>query len=178
MSNEQESAAPAAPAYPGISALVHEVAPEVPFEASETLIDVDLRVGPEHFLDLVTALRDDERLAFDFLRNIVGIDMEEEGLECKYQFYSFRHGHAVQVTVPTPPGNAHIPSLAGLYPAADWHEREAAEMLGFVFDGHPDLRNLLLEEDLRIHPLLKAHPLQKAEILQGIEEGPPGFDAS
>ena len=75
-------------------------------------------------------------------------------------------------------GHPHVPSLTGHYPAADWHEREAAEMFGFVFDGHPNPRNLLLEEDLHIHPLLKAHPLQAAEILQGIESGPPGFTIS
>ncbi len=45
-----------------------------------------------------------------------------------------------------------------------------------MFDGHPNPKNLLLEEDLRIHPLLKAHPLQKAEILQGIEDSRPGFE--
>ena len=93
----------------------------------------------------------------------------------KYAFYSFKHGHALQVTVPTSAGHPHVPSLTGLYPAADWHEREAGEMFGFIFDGHPNQKNLLLEEDLHIHPLLKAHPLQKVEILQGIEEGPPGF---
>jgi NADH:ubiquinone oxidoreductase subunit C len=48
-------------------------------------------------------------------------------------------------------------------------------MVGLVFDGHPNLKNLLLEEDLRIHPLLKAHPLQQVEILQGIEDTTPGF---
>ena len=69
-----------------------------------------------------------------------------------------------------------LPTLTGLWPAADWHEREAAEMVGLTFSGHPDPRNLLLEEDLRIHPLRKAHPLQPAEILQGIEDGPPGVD--
>jgi NADH-quinone oxidoreductase subunit C len=68
-----------------------------------------------------------------------------------------------------------VPTLTGLYTAANWHEREASEMFGFQFAGHPDPRNLLLEEDLHIHPLLKAHPLQKVEILQGIEEGDPGF---
>jgi NADH-quinone oxidoreductase subunit C len=77
--------------------------------------------------------------------------------------------------VPTSAGHPHVPSLTSLYPAADWHEREAGEMFGFTFDGHPNQKNLLLEEDLHIHPLLKAHPLQPAEILQGIEEGPPGF---
>ena len=75
----------------------------------------------------------------------------------------------------TPPGNPHIPSLTALYSAANWHEREAAEMVGLVFDGHPNPKNLLLDEDVRIHPLLKAHPLQKGEFFQGIEDTSAGF---
>jgi NADH-quinone oxidoreductase subunit C len=164
-----------APAYPGVSALVHKHLPKVPFTASQTRTDADITVEPANFLALVEGLKNTPELGFDYLRNVVGIDMEDAGLACKYQFYSMKHGHAVQVTVPTPPGNPHIPSLAGLYDAADWHEREAAEMLGLVFDGHPNLKNLLLDEDVRIHPLLKAHPLQKMEIAQGIEDRDPGF---
>jgi NADH-quinone oxidoreductase subunit C len=101
--------------------------------------------------------------------------MQEEGLHAKYFFSSYRHNHSVQITVVTPPGTPHIPTLTHLYGAANWHEREAAEMVGLVFDGHPDLKNLLLDEDVHIHPLLKAHPLAKAEILQGIEDATPGF---
>jgi NADH:ubiquinone oxidoreductase subunit C len=48
-------------------------------------------------------------------------------------------------------------------------------MVGLVFDGHPNPKNLLLEEDIRIHPMLKAHPLQKVELLQGIEDTSAGF---
>jgi len=161
--------------YPGVSALVHKHLGKVPFTASKHSTDAVLHVAPENLLELVTGLRDRRELAFDFLRNITGIDMLDEGLRCVYHFYSFKHRHAIQVDVNTPPGSPHIPSLTSLYAAADWHEREAAEMVGLVFDGHPNPKNLLLDEDVRIHPLLKAHPLQKMELEQGIEDTTAGF---
>jgi NADH-quinone oxidoreductase subunit C len=164
-----------AAAFPGVSALVHKHLGKVPFTASKNSTDSIIHVEPAHFLDLVKGLKDRRELAFDFLRNVTAIDMTEEGLRCVYHFYSFKHHHALQVTVNTPPGNPHIPSITSLYAAADWHEREAAEMVGLVFDGHPNPKNLLLEEDLRIHPLLKAHPLQKMELSQGIEDTSAGF---
>ena len=177
MTNENPAPAEAAaPAFPGIAAAIHAALPGVPMTARETSTDVDIRVAPGDLPAVVQALKDREELAFDYLRNMVGLDMQEAGLEVKYHFYSFKHGHSLQVTVPTPPANPHVPSLTPYYPAANWHEREAAEMVGLVFDGHPNLKNLLLEEDLRIHPLLKAHPLQAIEIVQGIEEGKPGFE--
>lgn len=177
MTNEQPAGAEAAaPEFPGIAAAIHAALPDIPMTARETATDVDISVAPEHLLSLVEALKDRDELAFDYLRNVVGVDMQDAGLEVKYHFYSFKHGHSLQVTVPTPPGNPHVPSLTPYYGAANWHEREAAEMVGLVFDGHTNLKNLLLEEDLRIHPLLKAHPLQAIEIVQGIEEGKPGFE--
>ncbi len=141
----------------------------------ETSTDVDVSVTSGNFLRVVKELNERKELDFDYLRNLSGVDYEEEGLAAVYQFYSFKHGHAVQVTVRTPLGDPSIPSITSIFSAADWHEREAAEMVGLHFEGHPNLKNLLLEEDLRIHPLLKAHPLQKVEILQGIEEPVPGF---
>ncbi len=144
-------------------------------EIGQSKTDVNVSVPAANLLPLVQKLTEDPGLAFDYLRNVVGIDMGEEGLAAKYHLYSFEHGHSLQVSVLTPPGSPQIPSLTSFFAAANWHEREAAEMVGLDFEGHPDLRNLLLEEDLKIHPLLKTHPLQEAEILQGIEEGPPGF---
>lgn len=142
----------------------------------ETKTEVDIVVAPVDLLALVKELHGRKELAFDFLRNITAIDLVEEGLAAKYNFWSFKHNRSVQVTVVTPPGKPNLPSITSIYAAANWHEREAAEMVGLVFDGHPNPKNLLLEEDLRIHPLLKAHPLQKQEILQGIEDTRPGFD--
>jgi len=160
-----------------LAALVRAIG-SIPMDVTETRTDVDVRIEPGHLLALVDALRNRPELAFDYLRNVSGVDQSPEGMELKYHLYSFKTGYSLQISVPTATGHPHVPSLTGHYPAADWHEREAAEMFGFVFDGHPNPRNLLLEEDLHIHPLLKAHPLQAAEILQGIESGPPGFTIS
>lgn len=171
----QDKAAATATEYPGVAGLIHKHLPRIHFVASRTKTDVDLRIEAAHLLELVEGLTNKRELSFDYLRNVVGLDMEAAGLEVKYMFYSFAHKVSVQVTVPTPPGNPHVPTLTHLFAAADWHEREAAEMFGLVFDGHPNPKNLLLEEDLRIHPLLKAHPLQAAEIFQGIEDRDPGF---
>lgn len=161
---------------PELGALVQRVLKEFEVTVGETTTDTDIVVQPADLLRFVTGLKERKELAFDLLRNITGVDFGEEGMALKYAFYSFRHGHALQVTVPTEAGHPEVPSLTSLYPAANWHEREASEMFGFQFAGHPDPKNLLLEEDLHIHPLLKAHPLQAAEILQGIESGPAGFN--
>ena len=173
----QQAARPVPSQLPsaGLADRVRKAAGKFKVEMRDTSTDLDVQVAPEQLLDLVTILQSHDDLAFDYLRNVAGVDYEAEGMALKYHLYSFKHGHAIQLTVPTSAGHPHVPSLTELYPAADWHEREASEMFGFVFDGHPDPKNLLLEEDLHIHPLLKAHPLQKVEILQGIEEGPPGF---
>jgi NADH-quinone oxidoreductase subunit C len=144
-------------------------------EFRETSTDIDLHVAPSNLLRTVKELNERKELGFDFLRNVSGVDYVDDGLAAVYNFYSFKQGYAVQVTAATPLGNPVVPSLCSIFAAADWHEREAAEMVGLVFEGHPNPKNLLLEEDLRIHPLLKAHPLQKVEILQGIEETDAGF---
>jgi NADH-quinone oxidoreductase subunit C len=177
MANQGWSLKPHAQAPdPQLADKVRKAVPQtVSLEFTETRTDVNINVAAADLLRLVEVLKEQRELAFDMLRNVCGMDWVEEGLGCKYHFYSFIHGHSIQVSVATPPENPHIPSLTSLYAGADWHEREAAEMFGLVFDGHPNLKNLLLEEDLRIHPLLKAHPLQAAEILQGIEEPIAGF---
>ena len=158
-----------------LAELLGQLASQLGCTLGENKTDVDLVVPAEKLRAVIEALKERTPLAFDYFRNLAGVDFEAEGMALKYHLYSFKHGHSVQITVPTSTGHPHVPSVADLYPAADWHEREASEMFGFVFDGHPNPKNLLLEEDLHIHPLLKAHPLQKAEIKQGIESGPAGF---
>lgn len=145
---------------------------------SETRSEVNLDLPADRVHDLAVTLKERSAFQFDYLRNLAGVDFGEEGMALKYHLYSFRHGHTLQLTVSLPPhSHPHpsLPSIVDLFPAADWHEREAAEMFGIHFEGHPNLKNLLLEEDLHIHPLLKAHPLQKMEFKQGIEDGPAGF---
>jgi NADH-quinone oxidoreductase subunit C len=101
-------------------------------------------------------LRSDPRLSFDWLASLGGIDYAADGQLCVlYDLWSFdlRHSFAVKVFVPR--DQPRVPSVVDLWTAADWHERETFDMFGIVFDGHPDLRRILLADDWVGQPLRK-----------------------
>ncbi len=101
-------------------------------------------------------LRQNEALAFDWLRCLSGVDyVAEEQLCVVYDLYSTRHRHDLAVKVYVDRADPRVPSVMDLWPAADWHEREAFDMFGLVFEGHTDLRRILLPEDWQGHPLRK-----------------------
>ncbi len=109
----------------------------------------------EHLLHL----RD--TLGFDFLTFMTAIDRPPESrLELVYRLFSYTTRLALMVRVLLPRKAARVDTVSDLYRTAEWHEREAAEMFGIVFTGHPDPRKLLLPDDLEGHPLLKdfTHP--------------------
>lgn len=155
--------------------LFREALPGVQMTAEQTGLDVAVTVRREDLLQVMQAARDDERLAFDFLRSLSGVDYLDE-LEVVYHLYSYRHDHSAAIKARCPPDDAHMPTVSHLWQTANWHEREAAEMFGFVFDGHPDLRPLLTEEGLGYYILRKTHPLAEIEewqedYLKAVEEG-------
>lgn len=95
-------------------------------------------------------------LDFDFLLCISGVDYVAEDKLCAvYDLRSMKHRHEFAVKVYTDRGAPSIPSVADLWPAADWHEREIFDLFGIDFPGHPDLRRILLPEDWVGHPLRK-----------------------
>lgn len=119
-------------------------------------------------------LRDDPQLRFEMLNCVSGVDYLEPDpkkapkagfephLEVVYHFQSFSHRHRIVVKVMLPrwkdnkPGDLpEVPSLAGLFGSADWHEREVYDLSGVWFTGHPELRRILLAEDWVGHPLRK-----------------------
>ena len=161
--------APIVPPPPGsIADTFREVLSDLEFVATQAVLDVVLVVERQDVPRLMQAAKEDPRLAFDYLRCLCGVDQEDAGLEIVYNLYSFQHGHNVQIKTLLPKDNPKVASVTHLWNAALWHERETAEMFGIVFEGHPDLRPLLLEEGLGYYPLLKSHPL--AEIEEGQEE--------
>lgn len=114
------------------------------------------RVKPERLLEVVTALRDDPALRFDFLQCLTAVDWPKQGkLEVVYHFYSYSHHHAFVIKVDLPRDQPLVPSLAHLYRTAEWHEREQFDLLGVGFSGHPDLRRIMLPDDWIGHPLRK-----------------------
>jgi NADH-quinone oxidoreductase subunit C len=107
-------------------------------------------------------LRDDPGLAFDFLRSISAIDDAKAGrFVIVYDLISTAHRHAFAVKVACPRDNPHAPTVAAIWPAANWHEREAYDLFGIVFDGHPEMRRILLPEDWQGHPLRKDYVFPK-----------------
>ena len=137
-------------------------------------IDPFVVVEPGNLPDVMRFLRDEERLRFDMLHNISGVDYLEPDpkklakagfephLEVVYHLQSFRHRHrfVVKVILPRWKGGQSgqlpdVPTLTHLWPSADWHEREVYDLVGVNFVGHPDLTRILLSEDWTGHPLRK-----------------------
>lgn len=113
-----------------------------------------VQVKPEHLLGIAQFLRDDPDLRFDFLRNLTAVDYREE-FELIYQLFSYPRKHELTFKVRVPREGAKVASVEEIWPAANWYEREAYDLMGIRFDGHSDLRRLLMPEDWEGHPLRK-----------------------
>ena len=165
----QTDAARSMPEAGSVADLYREVLPMLAFTAAPTKIDMALTVAPGDLHDIIAASRDDARLSMDLLRNLTAVDWQDAGIELVYHLYSLRHHHGVCIKARLTGDAPSIATITDLYMGAEWAEREVREMFGVEFEGHPDPRNLLLDEDLDIHPLLKSHPLAEIELPQGVD---------
>ena len=93
-------------------------------------------------------------LQYDYLQFLTCIDRPEK-MEMHYQLYSYTHQGTTIVKTDLPRSAGKIASVASIWKTADWHEREAFDLFGVIFAGHPALRRILLEDDFPGHPLLK-----------------------
>lgn len=135
---------------------------ENPIQArfSETLVP-DERTGyegfivqPENLVAVATTLRDD--FGYDFLSSVTGVDyLPDDKMEVVYHLYKSTGGPALVLKTQTPREDSRAPSLISVYPGADLQEREAWDLLGIKFEGHPDLRRILMWEGFHGHPLRK-----------------------
>ncbi|MBP8128130.1 MAG: NADH-quinone oxidoreductase subunit C [Candidatus Hydrogenedentes bacterium] len=116
--------------------------------------DSYIQAAPAAWHDIAGFLRDEDGLRFDFLRLISGVDRGER-FSSVYHLYSYEHGHAVTLRIDVERADPRIPSVADLWPAAEWHEREAYDMMGIVYEGHENLRRILLPDDWEGFPLRK-----------------------
>ena len=125
--------------------------------------DPFLVVDPSAIVDVLTICRDDERLRFELLVDETATDpsAESEVLWVNYQLLSITHKHRLVIKCHLPKNKLSIASATAVYRAAQWHEREAAEMFGIEFAGHPDPRNILLPDDWVGHPLRKDYEFPK-----------------
>ena len=160
---EREEAPPGS-----IADLYREILPALDFLTEQTKLDTALIVRQQDLRTVIaTGLRNPD-LGLTFLRNMTAVDWEENGVEIVYHLWSMRHHQGVAVKAMLDRENPRADSVSDLFMGAIWMEREAREMFGIEFDGLVDARNLLLDEDIDIHPLLKSHPLAEIEVPQGI----------
>lgn len=111
-------------------------------------------VQPEALVEFATTLRDE--MGYDFLSSVTGVDyLPEEKMEVVYHAYKSTGGPALVFKVQVPRSDSVVPSLVPIYPGADFQEREAWDLLGIRFEGHPNLRRILLWEGFEGHPLRK-----------------------
>ncbi len=113
-----------------------------------------IRLTPENMLDVCGHLFDDPSLLFDYLLCITSMDNQENGLELAYNLYSYKNRHYLELRIVIQDNKA-VPSVESIWKTADWHEREAYDMMGIEFSGHPNLTRILLPEDWEGFPLRK-----------------------
>jgi NADH-quinone oxidoreductase subunit C len=125
-------------------------------------------------VDALRFCRDEPDLRFDLLVDITAVDYvrfpgREDGprFEVVYHLYSVVHNHRVRLKVQVEEDDAVVPTAIGLWPIANWLEREVWDMFGIRFAGHPDLRRLLLYEEFVGHPLRKDYPVDRRQPLIG-----------
>jgi NADH-quinone oxidoreductase subunit C len=124
--------------------------------------DLTLYVRREHLLAVASRLRDDPALAFEMCLGVSGVHYPADGAEelhAVYHLLSITHNRRLRVEVTAPDADPHIPSLVGVYPTCDFHERETWDFFGLVFDGHPALTRIEMPDDWRGHPQRKDYPL-------------------
>ncbi len=123
-------------------------------EVSETKPDPFCVIDPAAIVEVATALRDDPEIAMDCLSNQSGVDYKDR-IEVVYHFFSYRLRHSAVLKVRLPRENPAVHTLEELWKSANWMEREIFDLLGVTFEGHSDLRRILMPEDWPGHPLRK-----------------------
>ena len=124
--------------------------------------EITFFVLAHYIVDFARMLRDEPGLRFEMCLGVNGVHYPEDKgreLHAVYPFLSITHNRRIRVEVTAPDANPHIPSIVGIYPSNDWHERETWDFFGIVFDGHPSLTRIEMPDDWAGHPQRKDYPL-------------------
>jgi NADH-quinone oxidoreductase subunit C len=139
--------------------------------------ELTLEVERGQLPTVARALRDDPALRFELCLGVSGVHYPEETdreLHAVYPLMSITHNRRIRLEVAAPDADPHIPSLFGIYPTTDWHERETYDFFGIVFDGHPALTRIEMPDDWDGHPQRKDYPLGGIPVeYHGAEIPPP-----
>jgi NADH-quinone oxidoreductase subunit C len=157
------------------TAVIDTLREAAPDEAIDVLPAVDMPtvvVGREHLLAVCRTLRDHPALQFAFLADVTAVDRLPAEPRFEVVYHAACLGSAfAQPAGPAPPrrlrlkvrltsDDARVPSVVSIWPTANWPEREVFDLFGIAFEGHPDLRRVLMPDDWQGHPLRRDYPVQ------------------
>ncbi len=140
--------------------------PEWVGEVIEAFGEITVIVPRGQIADICSYLKSAPGLEFNFLADICGADRgpeEEPRFEVNYHLFSTTKHHRVRLKVLLDEDDPHVETVTGVWRTANWHERETFDLFGVIFDGHPDLRRILLPDDWQGHALRKDFPLRGYE---------------
>ena len=134
--------------FKAITDAVREKFPDVSADFREASGELTITWPRDSILDLFRFLRDDERLRFDLLADITGLDLlpAEPRFYAVYNLHSTSKRYRIRTKSALDESEPVIESAVGIWPAANWHERETYDMFGFQFKGHPDLTRILMPD--------------------------------
>ena len=134
-------------------------------------------VVPGFLPQICRILRDDPALRFELCSSVSGVDYGPDvpqRFHSVYQLTSMTYRRRIRLECAVDVESPHVPSVVEVYPTADWHEREAYDMFGIVYDGHPALTRILMPDDWDGHPQRKDYPLGGIPVeYKGAEIPPP-----
>ena len=126
--------------------------------------ELTISIDKDYIGQVAKFLCDDKDTAFDYLSDLCGVDKSRLGssdtFEVVYHLYSIKQNHRVRLKVEIPASNPSIDTVTDVWKTADWHEREAYDMFGIIFEGHPNLERILTPEGFEGYPLRKDFPLK------------------
>lgn len=166
MSTDQPSENSEAVAPSPVVAALQREHPEWIAEVIDAFGEITVVVPREHLIAACEFLKTSPETQFNFLSDLCGVDRgveEEPRFEVNYHLFSTTKFHRLRLKVVLNEEDTHVPSVTGLWKTANWHERETYDLFGVIFDGHPDLRRILLPEDWQGHALRKDFPLRGYE---------------
>ena len=121
------------------------------------------QVSAEKIVEVVRYLKETRGLEFNMMMDLCGVDYPEraERFEVVYHLYSLSTKKRIRLKVRVTEANPTVPSITSLYKAANWFERECFDLFGIRFEGHPNLKRILLYDEFEGHPLRKDYPVNK-----------------
>jgi NADH-quinone oxidoreductase subunit C len=134
-------------------------------EVTQFRDQVFVSIKPDKILDICRYLHDDPEIQMDYLADLCGVDYpgRKYRFEVIYNLFSIKYKHRLLLKALLTEDNPTIESVVSIWSGANWHERETCDMYGIIFNGHPDLRRILMPEDWEGHPLRKDYPLKGKE---------------